>query len=230
MVTFNEVKKTFESKGCQFLISEEEFNKTKHSTTEKYKYIASCGHPHKVWLNVFRHRSTGVICPKCVISNDAIRQKEQAIIDPIKNLNLEYKNIKYFQDLVSNTFDVKITREGCLADIAMKPVDTDADLWIRIQVKSNEKPLRDYGFKCDNRYPNCIILCICHSDKRMWALDGNNINVSNKIAIGLHKSKYSENEITMKNLHDKFKSFYETYPKYDFHTINTCITTSTIRI
>lgn len=224
MVSFKEVKETFESKGCQFLMTEEEFNKTKHSTTEKYDYIASCGHPHKVWLHILKNRNTGVICPKCMNDKCTIQKQERSHINPLEYLNLEYDNIKYFQNLVLNTFDVKLTREGCLADIALKSTDIESDLWIMIQVKSTTKPLRDYGFKCDNRYSNCIILCICHSDKRIWALDGNSVNVSNKISIGLNKSKYSENEITTENLHDKFKSFYETYPKYDFHTINTPIT------
>ena len=72
-----------------------------------------------------------------------------------------------------------------MADLAIKPKNISDDLWIMIQVKSTIKPTRDYGFKCSDRYKNCIILCICQSDKRMWAIDGDTITVKNKIAIGL---------------------------------------------
>ena len=64
-----------------------------------------------------------------------------------------------------------------------------------IQVKSTYKPTRDYSFKC-KEYKNCIIFCLCDSDKKMWILNGNSITVKNKIAIGLNKSKYDDNEVT----------------------------------
>ncbi len=223
MVSFNEVKETFESKGCQFLVSEEEFNKTKHSTAEKYKYIASCGHEHIVWLNVFKNRFTGVICPKCINNTHIIQKQERSHTNPLEYLDLEYETIKYFHNLVKNNWDVKLTRKGCLADIAIKPINIDSDLWIMVQVKSTIKPTRNYGFTCNNKYPDCMILCICNSDKRIWVLDGNSLH-TNKITIGLHKSKYSDYELTKVNINVKLTEFYEKYPKYDFHTITTPIT------
>lgn len=223
MVLFEEINEAFRNKGCKFLMTEEEFNKNKHTTTEKYKYIASCGHEHIVWFHVFLNRNTGVICPKCIIANDSVKQKENASINPLKTLDLEYENIIYFRNLVKDIFDVSITREGCLADIAIKPKNIIEDSWLMIQVKSTNKPGRDYAFKCSNRYKDCIILCTCNSDKRMWALDGDSINVKNKIAIGLYKSKYSKFEITKENVFEKFKLFYDLYPKYEFNTINTPI-------
>jgi hypothetical protein len=57
----------------------------------------------------------------------------------------------------------------------------------------------------------------------MWALDGNTITVKYKIAIGLIKSKYSNFEISIKNMVEKFNTFYETFPKYNFNIINTPI-------
>ena len=224
MVSFKEVNDSFAEKECKLLISEEEFNKTSHSTTEKYKYIASCGHEHSVWFNVFKSRNTGVKCPKCVTNAFAKIAKENSKIDPIKTLNLEYDCIICFKEtIIKESFNIKIIREGCLADLAIKPKNISDDLWIMIQVKSTIKPTRDYGFKCSDRYKNCIILCICQSDKRMWAIDGNTITVKNKIAIGLKKSKYSDFEISEKNIIEKFNTFYDTFPKYDIDTINTPI-------
>ena len=223
MVNFPEVDNAFKEKGCKLLIDEEEFNKNKHSTIEKYKYIASCGHEHEVWLNVFKNRGTGIICPKCIINTSAKFQKENAILNPLKNSNLEYENLIYFKEINESSFDIKLTREGCLADLALKPKNITHDLWMLIQVKSTIKPLRGYNFKCDSKYENCIILCICQSDKRMWAFDGNTINVKSKIAIGLYNSKYSEFEISIENVVKKFNAFYKTFPKYNFNIINTPI-------
>lgn len=224
MVTFKDVDNCFKEKWCKLLISEEEFNKNKHFSIEKYKYIASCGHENEVWLNVYKNRNTGVVCPKCIVNTNTKIQKENTKLNPLKNNNLEYENIIYFKEINDEWFDIKFTREGCLADIALKPKNITEDLWIMVQIKSTLKPLRDYSFKCSSKYTNCIILCICKSDKKMWALDGNTITVKTKIAIGLHKSKYSNFELSLDNINEKLNTFYETFPKYDFNSINTPIT------
>ena len=76
MVTFSEVQQRFESKGCKLDMTKEEFIQKKRSTTEKYKYIASCGHKHEVWLHVFCNRNTGVKCPHCVIKTNTKKLKK----------------------------------------------------------------------------------------------------------------------------------------------------------
>ena len=221
MLTFINVFNTFKDKNCQLLISEENFNKDKHSTKEKYKYIASCGHENQVCLYIFKIRGTGIICPKCVIINNRNKCKEKIKNNPNINLDLEYNTIIFFKELVKNMFDVKFTREGCLADIGLKPNNEENDLWLMIQVKCTTKPGREYSFSCSSRYKNCIILCISYSDKRMWAINGNNITVKHKIAIGLNKSKYSDFEINQNNIFEKLTEYYNIFPKYDFNSINT---------
>lgn len=119
------------------------------------------------------------------------------------------------------SFDINITREGCLADIAIKPKNIEEDLWIMIQVKSTIRPTRDYAFNCNSKYKDCVILCICKSDKKMWALNGNKISVKSKLSIGLYKSKYDEFEITKDDIIKKFYEFYKTFPKFDLDKINT---------
>jgi hypothetical protein len=59
-----------------------DFNKTtnnKQQTTKAYKinYIASCGHQHIVFYNVFKSRGTGIICPNC--KNKTIGNKNGTI-------------------------------------------------------------------------------------------------------------------------------------------------------
>lgn len=220
MVTYQDVYDTFKEKGCTFLIQEEEFNKTKHSTTEKYKYIAACGHEHEVWLNVFKNRGTGINCPKCIIKEYSKHQRETYKEHPNKLSDLEYDCVNYFRENVNHLFEIKLTREGCLVNIALKPKNVLKDLWIMVHIKSTYKPSRTYSFKCSSKYENCVLLCICQSDKRMWALNGNAVNVSNKISIGLNKSKYTQYELSLDNISETFNSFYNLFPKYSFEKIN----------
>lgn len=109
MVTFQAVYDSFKERGCELLVDEEEFNKNKHSTTEKYKYIASCGHKHEVWLNVFKNRGTGVICPNCTVNIDAKNIKTLEKLEPSRNTNLEYNNLIYFKEINEQMFDIRLT-------------------------------------------------------------------------------------------------------------------------
>jgi hypothetical protein len=43
-------------KGCKMLSSEEEAEQNKSNGCYKIKYIASCGHEHQVFFNVFKSR------------------------------------------------------------------------------------------------------------------------------------------------------------------------------
>ena len=108
MVSFKEVNDSFAEKECKLLISEEEFNKTSHSTTEKYKYIASCGHEHSVWFNVFKSRNTGVVCPACKNKKIGDDKKEQINAGVLSKINgggilLLYSNVSLNSDSDSQT-------------------------------------------------------------------------------------------------------------------------------
>ena len=222
MVNFIDVKEKFKEHGCELLMTEDEFNTKTRSTTEKYEYTASCGHKHNVWFHVFKNRQTGVICPKCVILKDAINQKEKYKLNPILNIDLEYKQIDYLITLIGDIFDVKINGEGCISKCCIKPKNITEDLWLMIHMNSTEKPIRGYGFHGSPKYKDCLVMCICDSDKKMWGLNGNTI-ITKKISIGLKKSIYNEFEITKKNIHEKMTHYYNTFPKYDFETIDTPI-------
>ena len=93
-------------------------------------------------------------------------------------------------------------------------------------MKSTTKPSTSdaYKFKCNSKYINCIIMCVCDSDKKMWIFDGNTITNSSCLSIGLTKSKYDEFEITTDTIHEKITHYYNELPKYDFETIDTPIT------
>ena len=223
MVKYNEVKETFEKHNCQLLMSEEEFNLKPRKVFEIYKYIASCQHNHEVNFHNFKGRSTGVFCPNCVylkISKDNI---EKYVLNPISTHDLEYDSIVYLKSIIGDTFDVNFNGEDCLSDCCIKPKYITEDKWIMVQMKSTSKPTSNYSFNRCSKYNNCIIMCICISDKKMWVFDGNKITIST-ISIGLTKSKQNEFEITRETIHEKITHYYNTFPKYDFETIDTPIT------
>ena len=224
MVKYNEVKEKFEEHRCKLLITEEEFNQKKRYVSEKYKYIASCGDQNEICFNHFKYRLQGVKCPKCVNLESSINQKEKYKLNPVLNQDLEYESIIYLKTIIGDTFDVKFNGEGCLADCCIKPKHITEDSWLMVQIKSSAKQVSDgYHFDCHSKYTNCIIICICVSDKKMWVLDGNK-TITKGISIGLKKSKYDEFEITKDTIHEKITYNYNTLPKYDFETIDIPIT------
>jgi len=101
-----DVVKCFADNNCELLTTEEEYNNLIKQNV-KYKYIASCGHTHEVFYNVYRNRKSGVICPSCTIVKNQKTAKEKAVGNPTVNLDMEYNNIVYFMDILKDNYDVK---------------------------------------------------------------------------------------------------------------------------
>ncbi len=98
--------------------------------------------------------------------------------------------------------------------------EVEEDKWLMIQVKTTLKPGRDYGFKCNSSYKDCLVYCLCHSDKKMWIIDGNHIKSKNKIAIGLKKSKYDNYEVNVENITNIILKYYMIYQLYIFSFVH----------
>jgi len=222
---YKDVKEEFEKHKCCLLMTEEEFNQTPRIAREYYKYTAQCGHNTEVRYDHFKYSLQGLICLNCSHIKQSIDNKEKYRFNPLLNQELEFNNIEYFKNLVSDSFDVKPNGEGCLSDICIKLKHITEDSWLRIQMKTTEKPTdRSYRFHSSNRYIDCIIMCICESDKKMWILDGNKMTITG-ISITLKKSKYNDFEITTKTiLLEKLTHYYNTFQKDEFETIDTPIT------
>jgi hypothetical protein len=138
-------------------------------------------------------------------------------------MRMEDHAIHYFDNLIHSSFTVKKTWEGCLCDITIKPNNIDIDNWLPIQVKTTLKPSKDYGFKYDSKYTNCLILCLCLSDKKMWLMKANDIHVNKKITIGLHKSKYDKYFVSKENIIETLFSFYNNMLLFNFEKLDTPI-------
>jgi hypothetical protein len=210
--------------SCQLITTFDEYTEMKkHIKIPKVSYIASCGHENLVHTNVFcGSRPTGKKCPACVCKENGEKKRGKLVGDDGQSLFTSYEDdaINYLREILKDRFIIKKTVEGCLADIALKPINETNDQWLRVQIKTTEKPTFQYSFKCSGKYKNCVILCLCLNDKRMWLFNGNEIIVSKNIGIGLKKSKYSLNEINAINIVSKLNEYYNSMVLTTYDNIN----------
>jgi hypothetical protein len=222
--TYEFMSSYFESKKCKLCYTKDEFNNYYINNKQKLNYIASCGHEHNVSWKNFKSLNQGINCPECVNKNASKKLKNlYSNGNNLSSLNQEFKCINYFKDLVSNHFKLIKTFDGCKADIVIKKIDEEKDLWLGIQVKStNKKTEREqYYFRLNNgRYDNCILLCVCEEDKKMWLIPYEEVNGLKTIGVA-QKSKYNKYEVTTENLIEKLTSYYDSTIKFDFVTLNT---------
>lgn len=222
--TYESMSSYFESKNCKLTYTKEEFNNYYTNNRQKLNYIASCGHENNVCWKNFQSLNQGINCPKCVNKNAGNKLKElYSNGNNLSSLNQEFKCINYFKDLLSDNFTVTKTFDGCKADIVIKKNDEEQDLWLGIQVKStNKKTEREqYYFRLNNgKYDNCILLCICEEDKKMWLIPYQEVHGLKTIGVA-QKSKYNKYEVTSETLIEKLTIYYDITNKFNFNTLNT---------
>ena len=223
---YENVSEEFNKKGCKLLVSKEEFEVIISKNTKNYKlnYIASCGHNHIVFYNVFKSRNTGVICPTCKNKEIGNNKKEKINNNELSKIHCveqEYKFIKDFQKMVETKFDIIKAFDGCNVDIIYKPKHISEDKWVGIQVKTSEKIHLTYSFHINNTYEDCLILLFCNEDKNMWLIPENIIKNQKKISIGYKKSKYNIYNVNEFILFDKLNELYDKTNKFEFDKLNT---------
>lgn len=214
----------FKDKGCKLLTTMEELAEMPKDKIPKVKYIALCGHEHTVHTNVFFSRGTGLNCPACVAKESGKKRSGDVgkTADGQSNSHaIEDQAIEYLTSILSQNFEAQRVIDGCLADMVIKLDDSDEDSWLQVQVKSTIQPYGTYSFHIKKKYNDCIIICVCLSDKKMWVFDGNKIDVT-KISIGLKTSKYDDNEVTKETIKTILQS-YKYIPTFPFDFINTPI-------
>ena len=215
---------TLNEKGCKMLSSEEEAEQNKSKRCYKIKYIASCGHEHQVFFNVFKSRGTGIICSKCKTVEQKNAKKQQIVnkeISPIQNTISEFKFICKLQNIVKDKFIMKKAFDGCLVDLIYKPNNILEDKWVGIQVKTNNRIHLTYGFFINNNYTNCLLMLYCHQDESLWIIPENIIERQQKISIGCKRSKYNVYKVEKENILTKLEELYENTTKYEFEKLDT---------
>jgi len=221
--TYELMSSQFENKKCKLSYTKEEMEDCYVNNKQKLKYIASCGHQNEVSWKNFNGLNQGINCPSCVDKNTGIKLKEFRTGDNKNTLQQEYNNINYFKGLIENYFTIIKTFDGCKADIAIKKNTEINDLWLGIQVKTtNKKTYREqYYFRLNNgKYNNCILLCICDEDKKMWLIPYEEVDGLKTIGIA-KKSKYNKYEVNNDNLIEKINNYYELSNTFSFDILDT---------
>jgi len=156
MYDYEKTCERFLELNCKITDTKEEYiNRNKNEKYSKCIYIASCGHSHIVFINVFFSRKTGLICPSCKIKENAIKKKEDFKDDKLKCLKTELRCINYFKSICKN-FEIHKAFDGCKADLIVRPINQIENKWIGIQVKSTEKN-NHYQFGLKQEYFDYLI-------------------------------------------------------------------------
>ncbi len=193
-MNFEKLSEIIVNKGCKLAWSREEFNEKYKTTASKIEIVSSCGHNTIVQTSDFLHKNTGILCKQCVINKS--KTKDYTNTD---NILIEYQTIKALE---KNCKDIqfKILDDCTLADIAIRPIVEQYDLWLPIQVKTTKSnSFKIYNFHINKLYKNMYILLFCSDEQRLWLLNGNDITIK-KLNIGQYKSKYNKYEVKLSKL------------------------------
>ena len=222
--TYEDVVKNFLDKGCSLSMSKEEFYEKYKNNTCKINYVALCGHENIVSYKNFITLNQGLNCPKCVNKNISCKLKELYSNDnKLSSLQQELKCINYIKDLIGDHFTSIKSFDGCKADIVIKKFEEIEDLWLGIQVKTTNKKTErgQYYFRLNNgNYDNCLLLCICDEDKKMWLIPYEEVKGLKTIGVA-QKSKYNKYEVSQENLIEKLNNYYTTINKFEFKILDT---------
>lgn len=220
---YEKICKTFSDKNCQVSMTSEQFQENYKNNTCKINYIASCGHPNIVSYKNFTTLNQGTNCPKCVNKNTGKKLKEIRSGENKSNLVQEFNAINYFKSLIDNHFIILKSFDGCKSDIAIKTFEEIEDLWLGIQVKTTIKKTdrEQYYFRLNNgKYDNCLLLCICDEDKKMWLFPYEEVNGLKTIGVA-KKSKYNKYEVSTENLIETLNKYYTSIHKTQFDILDT---------
>jgi hypothetical protein len=217
----------FNQQNCKLLTTKEEYDEilklAKHGNY-KLNYIASCGHEHVVFYNVFKSRGTGIICPGCKNKEIAGNTKKKMMNNEISktyNLEMEFRFIKKISELLKDHVEIIKAFDGCNVDVIFRPKNIIDDNWVGIQIKTNNTIHLTYSFHMNNVYKNCLILLYCNEDESMWLIPENIIIDQKKISIGYTKSKYNIYKVSKDNIVSKLNELYEKTSKFPFDKLNT---------
>jgi hypothetical protein len=217
---YNRINTYITGKGCTLLTTVQDIRDNKMVAKSFYKIIGICGHESYIKYDMFKAMNCGIKCKSCTLESTVNTLK----VKSLNASNTEYKGYCYLRDQLINTFQVKKMVEGTQADFAIKPLDTDEDMWLPIQLKTslniNINHCNNYHFSIGrNDYPNMIVVLLCLEDKKTWILNGNDIIGKQSINIGSTRSKYSQYEVN--DIVTLFNKLYITQGKYNIAILNT---------
>jgi hypothetical protein len=223
---YENILQEFNNRNCKLLTTKEEHIEILKSLKNKpYKlnYIASCGHKHNVFYNVFKSRDTGIVCPSCKNKKNGENKKQQIKNNEISktySIEQEYTFIKKISELLQHEFDIIKAFDGCNIDIIFRPKNIVDDNWVGIQVKTTNVRHLTYSFHINNIYKDCLLLFYCCEDENMWLIPENIIDNQQKVSIGYNKSKYNIYKVCKDNITNKLNELYNNTSKFEFEKLN----------
>ena len=222
--TYEDIVKKFADKGSNVTMTKEEFYEKYKNNNCKINYIALCGHDNEVSYKNFTTLNQGINCPKCVNKNTGEKLKELYSNDnKLSALKQELKCINYIKELTRDSFTSIKSFDGCKADVVIKKKDSNDELWLGIQVKTTIRKTErgQYYFRLNHStYEDCLLLCVCDEDKKMWLMPYEEVAGLKTIGVA-QKSKYNKYEINSENLIDKLSQYYDLLKKNNFDALNT---------
>jgi len=226
MLTYETIVEDFYSKKCTLLSTKGDYNemvKTAKSTYNyKLRYIASCGHEHTVFYNVFKYRRTGTICPPCkAIETSEIKKEKMERNELSKTFAIEqeFTVITKLQELLCTTFEIRKAFDGCNVDMIYRPKECIEDKWVGIQVKTTKRRNPTYNFHIQTSYKNCLLLLYCCEDEMMWIIPENIITIS-KVDIGYKKSKYNIYKTELNCITKRLSELYYQTSQHSFNVLD----------
>ena len=193
MDNYQKVKTCFEKEGCTLCTSFEEFEESRKTVLGqsyqyvRVKFIGSCTHESSAVYTNFNLRKTGMVCKTCVKTEQKNTMKKN------KNASeIEYEGIKLIEEYLTPYYEIVRTKEGCSADLAIRKKGEQEDKWMPIQVKTTVKLSHGmYSFSIRKAYKDMLMICVCNSEKKLWIMPYNHINVKSKLNISV-ESKYTK--------------------------------------
>jgi hypothetical protein len=216
---YNRINTHIASKGCTLLTTIQDIQDNKMHAKSFYKIIGICGHESYIKYDMFKAMNCGIKCKSCTLESTINKLK----VKGLNASNTEYKGYCYLRDQLINIFQVKKMVEGTQADFAIKPLETDEDMWLPIQLKTSLNikinHCNNYHFRIGRTdYPNMIVVLLCLEDKKTWILNGNDIIGKQNINIGSTRSIYSQYEVN--DIITTFMKLYTTQEKYNIAILN----------
>jgi hypothetical protein len=219
MENYNKVKLCFDKNNCTLITSFEEFEELRKSVLNqsyhfvRVRFIGICSHESSVVFTNFNLRKTGMNCKACVKKNNS------EIMKQAKNSNvIESDGITIIEEYLTSIYEVIRTKEGCLADIAIRKKSEEQ--WIPVQVKTtmqNSHGMYSFGFN-HNNYKNMLLICICVSEKKLWIIPYNKLSITSRLNISI-TSKYNKYLVDSNTIFDTIDSFLSEITYLDLDTI-----------
>lgn len=226
---YDNVVEEFKKRNCILLNTKEEYVEILKASKQfvyKLNYIASCGHEHIVFYNVFKSRGTGIICPNCKNKEIGAKKKSQIQNNELSKIYTNEQEDTFMKQIchtLCNDFEIIKAFDGCNVDLIFRPINIKEDKWVGIQVKTTGARHLTYSFHLQKTYENCLLLFYCCEDASMWLIPENIISNQQKISIGYYKSKYNIYKTNKDDIVNKLNEYYQITSKFCFEELDTPI-------